>query len=322
MGRLTDLQALTLTRPGLHGDGATLYLRVSPRGTKSWIQRISIRGRRHDLGLGPFPRVSLVEARHHAMGNRLRVWQGHDIFIERKRRKHVPTFEEATRRVYELNRPRWSNESHAQGWIQTLQRHAFPVLATLRVDSIKQHDVLRVLEPIWTKRPETARRVRQRVRTIPGWCPAYGYMTENVAGPCIDAALPRVPSSQRHYRALPYCEVGAALVAVVASPVTQVVSLCLRFVVSTARRGSKTSCVLMRTLLPAVREGVSYSCFFSLFFRVGSGPYLLFFFSPKFPPPGASAAAKRVFALLSADFTRKLTLISGEIYHPGVLRRG
>ena len=60
---------------------------------------------------------------------------------------------------------------------------------------------------------------------------------ENVAGPCIDAALPRVPSSQRHYRALPYCEVGAALVAVDSSPVTQVVSLCLRFVVLTAARG-------------------------------------------------------------------------------------
>ena len=237
MGRLTDLQALTLTRPGLHGDGDTLYLRVSPGGTRSWVQRLSIKGRRRDLGLGPFPRVSITEARHRAMGNRLSVWQGHDIFIERKRRKHVPTFEEATRRVYELNRPRWSNESHAQGWIQTLLRHAFPVLATLRVDSIKQHDVLRVLEPIWTKRPETARRVRQRVRTILGWCQAYGYTTENVAGPCIDAALPRVPTSQRHYRALPYCEVGAALGAVDASPVTQVVSLCLRFVVLTAARG-------------------------------------------------------------------------------------
>ena len=105
-------------------------------------------------GLGPYPRVSLVEARHRAMGNRLRVWEGHDIFKERKRRKHVPTFEEATRRVYDLNRPRWSNESHARGWIQTLQRHALPELATLRVDSIKRHDVLRVLEPIWTTRPE------------------------------------------------------------------------------------------------------------------------------------------------------------------------
>ncbi len=147
MGRLTDLQVLTLTRPGWHGDGDTLYLRVSPRGTKSWIQRKSIKGRRYDLGLGPFPRVSLTEARHLAMGNRLRVRQGHDILKERKHRKHVPTFEEVTQRVYALNRPRWSNESHARGWIQTLQRHAFPELATLCVDSIKRHDVLRVLEP-------------------------------------------------------------------------------------------------------------------------------------------------------------------------------
>ena len=83
MGRLTDLQALTLTRPGLHGDGDTLYLRVSPRGTKSWVQRLSIKGRRHDLGLGPFPGVSLIEARHRAMGNRLKVWQGRDILQEK-----------------------------------------------------------------------------------------------------------------------------------------------------------------------------------------------------------------------------------------------
>ena len=237
MGRLTDLQALTLTRPGLHGDGDTLYLRVSPGGTRSWVQRLSIRGRRRDLGLGPYPRVSLVEARHRAMGNRLRVWEGHDIFKERKRRKHVPTFEEATRRVYDLNRPRWSNESHARGWIQTLQRHALPELATLRVDSIKRHDVLRVLEPIWTTRPETARRVRQRIRTILGWCHAYGYTTENVAGPSIDAALPRNSGSQQHYRALPYREVGAALDTVDASPVSRVVNLCLKFVVLTAARG-------------------------------------------------------------------------------------
>ncbi len=238
MGRLTDLDVHALTRPGRYGDGNTLYLVVAPRGSKSWIQRIGIRGRRHDLGLGPFPKVCVAEARERAIANRVAVRNGRDIAAEKKRARSVPTLEEAARRVHELFRPSWTNEAHARGWIQTLQRHAFSTLAPKRVDEITRPDVLAVLEPIWTTRPETARRVRQRIRTILDWCEAYDYVTENPAGDCINAALPSMQKSQRHYLAMPYAEVGQALQIVDSSRVTPIVKQCLRFVVLTAVRGA------------------------------------------------------------------------------------
>lgn len=239
MGRLTDLDAHRLTRPGRYGDGNTLYLSVSRTGSKSWVQRIGIRGRRHDLGLGSFPKVCVAEARERAIANRVAVRNGRDIAAEKKRARTQPTFEEAARRVHESFRPSWTNEVHARGWIQTLQRHAFPILAPKRVDEITRPDVLAVLDPIWTTRPETARRVRQRIRTILDWCEAYGYVTENPAGDCINAALPRMRKKQRHYLAMPYAEVGRALQIVEASRVTPIVKLCLRFVVLTAARGAE-----------------------------------------------------------------------------------
>ena len=191
------------------------------------------------MGLGPFPKVCVAEARERAVANRVAVRNGRDIVAEKKRERSVPTFEVAARRVHALFRPSWTNEVHARGWIQTLERHAFPTLAQMRVDAISRPDVLGVLEPIWTTRPETARRLRQRIRSILDWCEAYGYVTENPAGDCINAALPRMKKKQRHYLAMPYAEVGPALQRVDGSRVTPIVKLCLRFVVLTAVRGAE-----------------------------------------------------------------------------------
>ena len=143
----------------------------------------------------------------------------------------------AAERAHAINRPRWRNQAHTSAWLQTLQRHAFPVLAHLPVDRIQRHDVLKVLEPIWAAKPETARRVRQRIRTSLSWCQAYGYVVENVAGPGIDGALPRIRKVKRHFRAFPYREVAAGLSRVERSPASPSVKLCLKFLVLTAARG-------------------------------------------------------------------------------------
>ena len=148
MGKLTDQRVIELNRPRLYGDGETLYVKVSPRGTKSWVQRITSKRQRRDLGLGPFPRVCVAEARKLAAGNRQAVRHGRDILEEKRRQNTVPTFEQAARRVYESYRPTWTNASHAAGWIQTLERHAFPKLGKMRVDRILRRDVLETLEPI------------------------------------------------------------------------------------------------------------------------------------------------------------------------------
>lgn len=235
---LTAAKAKSLSRPGMYRADATLYLRIAPGGTKHWIQRLTIDGRRHDLGLGGFPLVSLAEARAKAFDNRRAVQTGRNPLAE-KRRAKTPTFAVAAARTCDALRPRWRNGKHETDWMATLENHAFPILGGMSVDRIRREDVLRALTPIWTAKPETARRVRQRIRAVLRWCWAHGYVRENVAGEGIDGALPAMPAVKEHFRALPYGEVSDALDAVQESRASDAAKLCLRFLVLTAARSGE-----------------------------------------------------------------------------------
>ena len=136
-------------------------------------------------------------------------------------------------------KPRWRNEKHADSWMQTLERHAFTALGGLSVDRIDRADVLAVLTPIWGTRPETARRVRQRIRAVLQWAWAHGFISENVAGEAIDGALPAMPAIKTHLRALPYQDVKVALDTIEASRASLSAKACLRFVVLTACRSGE-----------------------------------------------------------------------------------
>ena len=235
---LSATRVRTLREPGRHSDGGGLHLYISKTGSKSWVLRITIDGRRRDIGLGAFPSVSLAQARDKTAGIRAAVAEGRDPLAE----KHVPampTFREAAHDVHEANRPRWRNDKHSVTWMQTLERHAMPILGNTLLDRIDRGDVLRVLTPIWTTRPETARRVRQRMRTIFRWAMAHGFMETNPAGEAIDGALPPMPKVKAHLRALPYQEVGAALETVDASQASMASKLCFRFLVLTAARSGE-----------------------------------------------------------------------------------
>ena len=238
MGKLTAAKVRSIASPGLHGDGGTLYLKVAPGGTKSWIQRLTIDGRRRDIGLGGFPLVSLAEARDKAFENRRHARGGGDPLAE-KRKAKVPTFREAALKVFEANKPRWRNGHHTKSWLQTLERHAMPHIGNMPVDRIGREAVLRILTPLWGTRMETARRVRQRVRAVLRWAQAHGFVAENVAGEGIDGALPAMPTVKEHHRALPYREVKAALATVEASQASLAVKLCFRFTVLTAARSGE-----------------------------------------------------------------------------------
>ena len=231
MGRLTSAAAKALRKPGLHGDGGTLYLRVAPGGSRSWIQRIAFRGRRHDLGLGPFPDVPLA-------ANRLLVNAGGDP-LEGRRRAKVPTFREAAERTYRANRPRWRNAKVASVWLQSMERYAFPIIGPLPVNRVERGDVLEILTPIWSSKPETARKLRQRIRATLEWSQARGYVEHNVAGELINGALPAMPAVQAHHKSLPYPKVPAALAAVEASGASLSARLCFRFLVLTAARSGE-----------------------------------------------------------------------------------
>ncbi len=237
--RLTATKVKALKDPGRYGDGTVpgLYFVIRPGGSKSWVQRIVIDGTRRDMGLGGYPDVSLARAREKAAGNRTALADGRDPRAQKRRT--TPTFREATYAVLEMNRPRWRSPKHASNWIQMMERHAVPKLGSMAIHRIDHADVLNVLEPIWTSRPETARRIRQRLRSIFAWSMAHGHRTDNPAGEVIDAALPAQPAVKAHFRALPYQEVAAALDAVDASGASLSSRLCFRFLVLTAARSGE-----------------------------------------------------------------------------------
>ena len=235
MGKLTVLKARAATSPGLYGDGGTLFLSVAPGGSKSWVQRVTIRGKRVDIGLGGFPLVPLAEAREKAIDNRRVARAGGDPLAE-KRRALVPTFKAALEETIKSMRGRWRTGSPTESiWRRTLEKHAAPFMDK-RVDAITGEDILRVVSPIWTSKPEVAKRTRQFTRSVLSWAQAHGYVEHNVAGEAIAGALPTATATRQHHRALPHADVPEALRVVDASKAGPAVKLCFRLVVLTAVR--------------------------------------------------------------------------------------
>ena len=227
-----------VARAGRYCDGQGLYLDVRPTGSRSWVQRIAIRGRRRELGLGGFPLVSLDEARAEAFANRKLARAGGDPIAEKRRARSALTFEAAAGRVWRQMRPAWRNRKYGRDWMLGLARHAFPRLGPIPVAEVTGADVVETLEPIWHARPATARRVRQRIGTVMQWAVAMEYRADN---PCdrIGPALGRQQDVVRHMPALPHREVAAAVAAVRATRVRPVVRLAFEFLVLTAARSGE-----------------------------------------------------------------------------------
>ena len=238
MGRLTTARAKALSEPGMYHADVTLYLNIARGGSKSWIQRLTIEGKRRDIGLGPFPVIGLAEARRRAFANRVAVAEGRDPLAD-KRRTKAPTFREAAERTFEANRPRWRNAKTAKNWEQGMARYADPAIGNMYVDQVSREDVLRILTPIWAEKPEMARKLRQRMRAVFAWCQAHGFVEHNPAGEAISGALPAMPAVKANYRALPYREVPGALRIVDGSRASLAVKLALRFVILTAGRSGE-----------------------------------------------------------------------------------
>ena len=238
MKRMTVARVRSLSTPGRYVAGPTLYLRVAPGRSKSWVQRLTFDGRRHDIGLGGYPLVTLAEARDQALENRRLVRQGGSPLGDRRRAK-VPTFREAAKLAREANRGRWRNPKTAARWDKSLATYAHPVFGDRPVDRIGREDVLRVLTPIWTVKPELGRKVRQRIRATLAWAQAHGHVEHNVAGEAINAALPSTLALKKNLRALPYRDVAAAIQAIADSRASVSAKACLRFVVLTACRSGE-----------------------------------------------------------------------------------
>ena len=225
--------------PGRHADGNGLYLFVQPSGTRSWVQRLVIRGRRRELGLGAATLVPLAKAREQALANRMLARSGGDPLADRRRLQGVPTFAEAAQRVLEQKRDGWRGRWHAQSWIRSMERYVFPRIGNRPISEVNTADVLEILTPIWHAKAETARAVRQRIRSVLEWAIALDMRNDN---PC-DRVLPVLgPQNDivTHRLALPHKDVAAAIETVRASKSGQpAVKLAFEFLVLTAGRSAE-----------------------------------------------------------------------------------
>lgn len=238
--RLSAATVRTLTRPGLHGDGNGLYLKVDTTGAKRWVQRIVVQNKRRDIGLGSATLVSLAEAREAALENRKLARAGGDPLEAKRRLQGVPTFKEAALEVHGLSKPTWRNDKHGDQWLNTLEKFAFPHFGAKPIDAVSNTDVLTALTKIWNTHPETARRVKQRIGSVMKSGIAQGFRSDNPAE-AISKALPKHDRSKvQHRKALPYTNVAAAIEKVRASNASAVTKLAFEFLVLTATRSAET----------------------------------------------------------------------------------
>ena len=236
--KLTAARVKSMAKSGKFADGGGLYLIVQRGGSKSWMLRTTIDGKRREIGLGAYPTITLAKARERAQENRTAIADGINPIVE-KRRAATPTFEQAARKVHELNMPTWSNGKHVNQWINTLETYAFPVIGDMKISDVRKQDCLAILLPIWTSKRETAARVRQRMGKVFKWAMAHDYIEYNPAGEAISEALPKVSRLKAHHRALPYQEAAAALDTIDASKASESAKLCFRFIILTACRSGE-----------------------------------------------------------------------------------
>lgn len=248
---LTDLEVRRKAAPGTFIDAAGLYLQVSPTLTKSWVFRFTLDARAREMGLGPYPLVSLSEARRRRDDARLLLLDGIDPIEHRKseraRRRleeaKQVTFQQAAVALITAKRPGWGNVKHAAQWDASLKSYVYPVLGSLPVGAIDTGLVMRVLEPIWTTKPETGSWVRGRIEAILNWAKTHGFRDgENPARwrGHLENLLAKKSKLQKveHHAALPYGEVAAFMARLREREGTS--ARALEFLILTATRTSET----------------------------------------------------------------------------------
>ena len=226
IGKLTSLSVRQARRRGLYGDGGGLFLQVSESGAKSWVFRFKKADRLRVMGLGPAHTITLAEARDRARECRKLRLDGIDP-IEARRAERAQakldaakavTFAECADAYITAHKAGWRNPKHAAQWPATLATYVNPTFGERPVQAIDTALVTRVMEPIWTKKPETASRVRGRIESILDWATARGYRQgENPARwrGHLENLFPRRSKVRRveHHAALPYSELSAFMLA-------------------------------------------------------------------------------------------------------------
>ena len=251
---LTPL-AVKNAKPGRHADGGGLQLLVKPSGARSWVYRFMLAGKSRDVGLGAagLGGMSLADARDEAAALRLKVKAGNDPLVERERlaaqalakaqaaKVAETTFRDVATTYIAANEESWRNPKHRQQWGNTLASYVYPVIGDLPVADVETAHVLKILEPIWRGKAETASRVRGRIETILDSAKARGYrQSENPArwpGHLAQILPARTRLSRGHHKAIAFEEIPAFIGTLRAR--AAVAALALEFTILTAARSGE-----------------------------------------------------------------------------------
>lgn len=221
LNRLSAREIKAATVRGYYADGGGLYFRVSAFDTRSWAFRFTMLGKAREMGLGAYPDVSLAEARDRAAEARRLLRDGVDPIVARKTARTATaaavvaafTFEQCTDAFIEKQSAEWKNAKHEAQWRSTLENYAHPVIGKVLVRDVTDDQILRILEPIWQTKTETASRVRGRIEAVLDYATAKKYRSgDNPARwrGFLDKHLPKPKkiAKVKHHPALPYNEAG------------------------------------------------------------------------------------------------------------------
>lgn len=234
--RLSAIAVRNLKAPGRYPDGNCLYLEVDHTGAKRWLLRIVVHGRRRDIGLGNIAHTSLADIRQIAGELRSVARNGGDPLTARPRAQKGSNFRAVSKRVFEEHKPTWRNDKHRYQWLRTVEVWAYPVVGDQPISTIGRPDILRILEPVWLKKPETARRLRQRLKFIFDWAKAHNLCSGDNHVEGVEKVLPRQTDEVEHMRALGIDEMPAFVAKLRAREADAITKLAFEFLILTAAR--------------------------------------------------------------------------------------
>ena len=244
VGQLVPL-AVPRLKEGRWADGAGLYLNVTSGGARSWLFRYTLAGKVREIGLGSFTAVGVAEARESASRARQLIHAGQDPKAAGAVAAAPMTFREATAAFHTAHRAGWRSPRHAANWLSSVETWVYPRIGNLSVAEVDRPAVLAVLSPLWTVKPETAKRLRGRIESVLGWATQHGHRTgENPAmwKGALEHALPRLGRARpvEHLAALPYVELPGLLASLRRQPGSA--ASALAFCILTAARTEEARC--------------------------------------------------------------------------------